>query len=270
MHYLEQQGITQDLIALRDRLRIAMPDNPIHAGWASYSQCDEDGIIRDCLTRIHGTLPRNGTCIEIGCSDGLENNTHQLLLDGYSGFWVEGDKTKIEYLRDALGGLRFDRLFVKEAFVTLDNVADLVREAVRHLGTREFDFLTLDVDGNDLHLMRAALADCSPRLVCVEYNAKFPPPSRLVMRYDAAHVWRADDFFGASLQSWIDALSGYTLVCCNLSGANAFFVRSDLAGSFSKYSAAELYQPPRYWLANGSVGHENSLKWLRQSLNVPL
>ncbi len=266
MYHVDQLEISKDLCLVREQLKALMPDNPLVHGWASFSQCDEDGIIRECLRRIAQVTACSRTFIEIGCADGLENNTHQLVLDGYKGVWVEGSQEKAAFMSEQLGGLQFERLLIKNSFVDLGNISQLIQEAASFLHEKAVDFFSLDVDGNDWHLMKVAIDVISPKLICVEYNGKFPPPSHMVMEYNAAHEWMGDDYYGASLQAWIDALPGYTLVACNASGANAFFVRNDLAGGFTQFPVELLHKPPRYWLANGSLGHKNSLKWLRQAV----
>lgn len=52
------------------------------------------------------------------------------------------------------------------------------------------------------------------------------------MDYADAHVWQGDRCFGASLKFFVVNLEkmGYYLVRCNLSGANAFFIKKELAG----------------------------------------
>ena len=74
-------------------LKKEMPDNPACWGWKGFSQSDEDGIIRECLRRIHTLAPsrKTKTFFEAACGAGIENNSHQLLLDGYKGIWVEGN-----------------------------------------------------------------------------------------------------------------------------------------------------------------------------------
>ena len=52
-----------------------------------YSQNGEDGIIAEVFRRI-GVRARS--FIEIGVGDGVENNTTHLLLQGWSGCWLEG------------------------------------------------------------------------------------------------------------------------------------------------------------------------------------
>jgi hypothetical protein len=87
-----------------------------------------------------------------------------------------------------------------------------------------------------------------------------------VIDYNPTHEWEQDDYYGATLQSWVDALQGYTLVSCNLSGVNAFFVRNDLMLKFTQYPIEMLFQPCRYWLI-GITGHGHTMKWLQQVLN---
>ena len=53
----------------------------------------------------------------------------------------------------------------------------------------EIDFLSLDIDGNDLEVLRH-ITVLMPRVLCVEYNAKFPPPQKAEIAYDPDHVWR--------------------------------------------------------------------------------
>lgn len=222
-----------------------MPENPAARGWRAYSQCDEDGIIRECLRRIESVVGLSRTFIEVGCADGLENNTHQLALDGFAGCWIDGDAAKIGFVETELDGLLAPGLKVLHAFVTLESIGAIMKDCRAFLATDDIDFLSFDIDGNDTHLVRAALGSIRPKLLCVEYNAKFRPPTLAEMNYSAAHRWTGDDYFGASLQTWVDTLVDYRLVACNLSGANAFFVRTDLSGVFEARGIDELYQPPR-------------------------
>lgn len=251
---------------LQRQIASEMPDNVAALGWNSYAQCDEDGIIRACLDRIAKVVPLSKSFIEIGCGNGLENNTHQLLLDGFRGAWLDGSPQNIGFIAKQLGALESPALLVKEAFATLESIGALIEQFRKFLGTDDLDFFSFDIDGNDLHLLPVALESIAPKLICVEYNGKFPPPTRLAMTYAEGHQWGEDDYFGASLQAWVDLLSNhYTLVSCNLSGVNAFFVRNDLLAQFEVYPVAQLYQPCRYWLV-GNSGHRASLKWLRQAL----
>lgn len=251
-----------EVARLKQSIAAEMPDNPCLQGYRVFSQNDEDGIIQHILSR----LPQERlTCsfIEIGCGDGLQNNTHLLALQGWRGYWVDGSQENI----DAIGTPgNSDKLKTVCRFVDKENIGALVKEACVFLRTQEIDFLSLDVDGNDLHLLKEALRHMTPKLLCVEYNAKFPPPLSFAMPYNPTHAWQSDDYFGASLQAFVDGLKDYRLLCCNLAGVNAFFVHKDYAGDFTLYPPEKLYQPARYRLSYAS-GHPASMKWLKDAVS---
>jgi hypothetical protein len=260
-----QSILTREADELRAALADATPGNPAASGFKCYSQNDEDGILEAIFERIGGG---NRTFAEMGCGDGLENNSHLLLLKGWRGVWIDGDPKNVAFIAQHLP-LSTPRLRVLEAFVTRENVVELVSGGLREVGSGfgELDLLSIDLDGNDLEVLAALLAVAQPRVLCVEYNAKFPLPLEVEMPYDPAHVWQGDDYQGASLGSFVRRLSErYTLVACNVSGVNAFFVRNDVAGSFTQYTPEELYQPARYHLIAIPVGNRPSLKFLAVSL----
>ena len=67
--------------------------------------------------------------------------------------------------------------------------------------------------------------------------------------------------FGASLKAFerLGHRLGYALVHCEISGANAFFVRQDLVGErfAGPFDAETHYEPPRYSLDH-NPGHRRS------------
>jgi len=260
-----QSALSQEADSLRVAIAAATPGNPVAAGYKTYSQTDEDGILEDIFGRI-GEGRR--TFAEMGCGNGLENNTHLLLLKGWRGVWIDGDPKRIEFIAGHFP-LTTSRLSVLEAFVTRENVSDLVTRGLSRLGAEigGLDLVSLDLDGNDLEILSALLQASEPRVLCLEYNAKFRLPVEVAVSYDAGHTWAEDDYHGASLASILRRIADrYTLVGCNVSGVNAFFVRNDLAGAFAAHPAEALYQPPRHHLALITSGHAASLKFLAASL----
>ena len=249
----------------RTRVEVAAktPENLLLSGRKVFSQSDEDGIIAAIFAKLDGRK----TFIEIGCGDGLENNTHLLLLRGWKGVWVDGSEQQIAHIQSELGGLAFPRLLVEQQFIDLDNVGDIIERYCLFLGDGDVDFFSLDIDGNDLAVLKKCLEFFAPRVICAEYNAKFPPPLELSIQYDASHVWAGDDYQGCSLMALVEAMkSRYTLLTCGISGVNAFFVRDDLAHRFRVYSPEDLYQPARYHRLYQIVGHLPTFKWVRTAI----
>jgi len=235
--------------------------NPLLAfGAKHYSQNDEDGLIEEITRRTIGEHP--GTFLELGVGNGLENNTLNLLAKGWRGAWLGGEE--LAFACEAT------RLRFRQCWIDKDNIASLCRETLDAHGIDQPDLLSVDLDGNDHHVCASLLAaPLRPAVWVVEYNARFSPATRWVMPYDPAHRWDGSDHFGASLGAFHDLLAGagYRLVACNLTGANAFFVRADLAPRFPEVPDdwERLYMPATY-LRYPAYGHPQSLRTVRSLL----
>ena len=207
-----------------------------------FSQNGEDGIVGEIFRRIGAT---DRFFVEFGVEAGLECNCAFLARrSGWSGVMIEGNPGFFRQL-DAnyaqLPGIK--RV---QAFITRENIAAIFEQA----GVpREFDLLSIDIDGNDYWIWEA-LAAYRPRVLVIEYNATRPPPERWVMAYDAAHRWNDDGYAGASLAS-LEALGhrlGYALIGTEEKGINAFFLRSDVlaASGFPQLTAQRAFHRNGY------------------------
>lgn len=202
--------------------------NPLNRFGAKYfSQTDEDGITLEIVRRLGLTA---GIFAELGVGDGLENNTLILLATGWRGFWIGGEDLAFNHQ------LNPKRLTYLKAWVSLENIVPLMRQGFESVVANELDVLSLDLDGNDFYFAKEILvAGIRPKLFILEYNAKFPPPIKWTISYDAKHVWDGTDYQGASLALFCELLAefSYTLVCCNAAtGVNAFFVRNEYLPEF--------------------------------------
>jgi hypothetical protein len=189
------------------------------------SQNGEDGIIREIFNRI-GTTDK--FFVEFGIQDGRECCTRDLVENqGWSGLWLEGSPEDAERARQ-----NFARFPIKvlQRFVTAENIVAALEEAGI---PREFDFLSIDVDGNDYWIWKAVVARYSPRAMVIEYNSTFGSRQPWVVPHDPNFLNDGTAFFGASLESFarLGKEFGYHLVGCDSNGINAFFVRSDLVGT---------------------------------------
>lgn len=191
-----------------------------------YSQNGEDGVLAEILRRI-GTA--RGEFVEFGVEWGLEGNCVALAdLLAWSGAFLEADESNSV----ALGWKYRDnpRVRTANARITAENVND--RFAANGVSP-EPDVVSIDVDGNDLWIW-GALTYARPRVVVIEYNANLDQDRPLVQPYEPQWRWKGTDWFGASLGALelVARRKAYTLVHTELTGANAFFVRDDLAHHF--------------------------------------
>jgi hypothetical protein len=219
-------------------------------GWSGGSQNGEDGIIQEIFSRI-GTGTR--TFAEIGVGNGLQNNTVYLLNQGWYGFWIDGNTEKCAYIQSKFGShISEKRLSLGCAMVNKENVHDLFTNLDV---PRDFDLLSIDVDGNDFHILKA-LDYYRPRVVVVEYNGLYRPPSRVVQNYDSSYTYNPSTYVGTSLWSFKELMNsrGFGLVGTDIVGINAFFVNySDIGNKFVDVDSLSLYNSPRTQLAWGGA-----------------
>ena len=265
LRHIYQLLVTDQIDRLKKEARYNNPRSLIPYGYKMYSQNDEDGIIREIFNRIGAT---NKVFVEFGIGNGLENNTLALLFDGWNGLWIEASSESVKAIRKNMPRIiDSGKLKVIESFITKKNINDLI---LPNVSPREIDLLSIDIDGNDFHVLDA-ITCILPRVIVIEYNAKFMPPVIYCMEYDETYTWQQDDFVGSSLKFLEVKLAekGYCLVGCNLIGINAFFVRKDLVADkfLDPFSAEKHYEQARYYLTFGfSSGHLPSYKTLEKSL----
>jgi hypothetical protein len=206
-----------------------------------FSQNDEDGILLEILKRMG---LRTGTFIEFGCGDGLENNSIILLLSGWRGMWVGNEELAFDIPEAS-------RLIYVKAWVTRENCCPIISAGLKEIPTSNINVLSIDLDGNDYYYLGEILRQgFTPDIIIIEYNGKIPPPISFVIPYDPKHIWDLTDKFGASLQALCDLVEPfrYSLVCCNLTGTNAFFVRDEYVALFPEVpkATADIFIPADY------------------------
>lgn len=232
--------------------RYADPRRLLRFGKKVFSQGDEDGLIAEIFYRIGEGGKR---FIEIGSGDGLENNTTCRLLSGWSGIWVDASNAHIDGAKRSFAEqIATGHLVLHQARVNRESIDDLLGQLWQG---PDPDLLSLDIDGNDYHVL-AAIKRIRPRVMVLEYNGKYPPPMSWVMKYNPSHGWDGSDYFGASLEALtrLADKKGYRLVGCSIMGTNAFFVRDDLIGDhfMPPYTAENHYEPERHFLLSAWGG----------------
>ena len=230
---------------LIQRLRAESKSDLIKFGWKIYSQNDEDGIIHEIFKRIK---IKHNFFVEIGSGTGFENNTLNLLCEGWRGVWIDANENYINKYKNLLLSK-----IPKECLQLLN--LKLYSKNINGLKTKlnipdEIDFLSLDIDSHEIEILENL--DFSPRVICVEYNPKFR--GNFKFKFSENDISNIEtDFWGNSLSSINDCLSkkGYSLVGCNVTGCNAFFVKKELAlnNFYLSNELDDFYLPARYYLS---------------------
>ena len=209
-----------------------------------YSQGGEDGVLRR-IFEVIGVAHRR--YVEFGAWDGkhLSNTANLRLHHGWQGLLMEGSE-------------RADESLVRREFVHAENVNALF---AKYAVPRDFDLLSIDIDGNDYWVWKA-IEPYAPRVVVVEYNIFFGLDQALTIAYDPDHVWDETKYHGASLAAFVKLAheKGYSLVHTDSWVPNAFFVRDALlpqgfverplgeATPWNRYAASPRV-PGRDWVA---------------------
>ncbi|MCD4668976.1 MAG: hypothetical protein K8S14_00875, partial [Actinomycetia bacterium] len=183
----------------------------------SYSQMGEDGVIEKILE----ILQKNEEwCVEFGAWDGITlSNTLKLIRKkDYSAILIEGSKTRFKDLK---------RNFIKDPKVTTinqfvgfnekDNLDKILKDTSIPV---DFDFCSIDIDGNDYHVWKAMLK-YRPKVVCIEFNPTIPTEIKFEQLPNPSVSQ------GVSLLSLVELgkKKGYELI--SVIHWNAFFVRDE-------------------------------------------
>lgn len=217
-------------------------------GFKGNSQVDEEGIMLEIFNRIGLT---NKTFVEFGCGGmELENNTLFLVKSGWKGLWMDLDQKRVSYLRNVFKKpVNSGRLRIEAENINSKNINNVLQK-YNFIG--EIDIISIDVDSNDYWIWKNLdLKIINPRLVILEYNAKYKPPMEWI-RKNSLEGFNKTDWMGASLESLtkLSEKKGYKLVGCGISGANAYYVREDLVkDKFQEpFTAENHFQKARYYL----------------------
>jgi len=214
-----------------------------------YSQSGEDGVI----SKILEMLPtRDMWCTEFGAWDGIHLSNARNLIEnhGYSAVMIEGDPGKFRELQHNYAARK--EVIPLNAFVGFQASDGLDSILASTPIPFEFDFLSIDIDGNDYHVWNAT-QKYRPKIVCIEFNP--------TIHTDVDFVQPADVKLnqGASLSALtrLGKEKGYELIC--VLPFNAIFARADYFGLFgiqdnSPYTLRKDVRHVTY-IFSGSDGH---------------
>lgn len=173
------------------------------------------------IVEILNMLPRRDRwCVEFGAWDGcVASNSRELILHhGYSAILIEGDKDRFRDLQRNYSD-RSEVVTLNQfvGFSTEDGLDVILAKTPVPL---DFDFLSIDIDGNDYHVWNV-VTKYHPKVVCVEFNPTIPAEVSFVQPMDPA----VNQGCGLSVLVELGRRKGYELV--SVIDVNAFFVSRD-------------------------------------------
>lgn len=210
-----------------------------------YSQFGEEVIILDVFEKLG---IEKGHLVDLGAGDGVTMSNSRALLDkGWTGHLFDGDPK---------GAKDVDLMWIR-----LQEIPQIIECTTPH-GEYESitNFLNIDLDGNDYHILRGLLEGMKPALIVAEINPIFERNEAKVMPYNEAHTWNNDTYYGMSLAACEKLASeyGYTLIHLH-AGINAFLLRNDHAAAHP-----ELIRPIEYKVKRDHKPHppEKEALWI--------
>ena len=191
-----------------------------------HSQFGEDGLIYEVLSRLKRKNKADGWCVEFGAWDGIYlSNTYNLIQNhSYKAVLIEADRDKY---KDLCRNIPSKNVYKICKFVNFSGKNSLDNILKNTPITRNFDFLSIDIDGCDYYIFES-LTYYKPKLVCIEYNPTIPNDVDYVQEKNMTVKQ------GSSAKSLVDLAKkkGYTLI--SLTHCNLFFIRNDFYRSLIK------------------------------------
>ncbi len=188
-------------------------------GYNKASQHGEDGIIEK-IFEIVGV--ENKWCVEFGAGDGKSlSNSHTLINElGWSAVLLEPSPSA-QRLQDLYKDRDDVHTLSTKVGLGKDDCLDAILDGLDCGIPQEFDFISIDIDGNDYHIW-SDIVKYKPRVVCIEFNHMMPNDVYFVQQRDE------NINIGTSCLAMIELgkQKGYEFVA--VSEANAFFVRQAL------------------------------------------
>lgn len=202
------------------------------------SQYGENGIIEKIFDIIS---PKDKVCVEFGGYDLKEfSNVFPLWSSkGWKSIIIEGDKERTKKIkRDYQNFIKKNKpsgsAEIINSYVTPDGERKLDNTLARKEINKNFDLLSIDVDGVDYHIWKL-LENYKPRVVIIEINETVPPNISMIGKMSGNYV-------GCGILDIckLGNQKGYDLVACTVTNA-IFVVREESKPFMNKNNIEELF-----------------------------
>lgn len=174
-----------------------------------YSQNGEEHVVNYILNNIP---IKHKFLVDLGANDGFWlSNTRLLVDEGWSSLLVDNQ----------------DKPDIVKWFITKDNIISLFEMYKVPL---DFDFLNIDLDGNDYWILDKILEKYKPALILSEFNAEHPAQDSKTIEYDDNFSFdNYSDWYGYTFRAGIKLAKkhGYRIIHMQ-SDLNLYYLREDL------------------------------------------
>ena len=208
--------------------------------------------------------------VEFGVEDYYESNTRLLLqLHNWQGLIMDGSNDYIQDIKAQDISWRHHVDAICE-YITKENINSLLEQNGM---TGDIGLLSIDIDGNDYHVWQSTDI-INPAIVVIEYNAVFGDLHSVTVPYRSdfsrTKAHSSNLYFGASLPALIllGKEKGYTFVGTNTIGANAFFIRDDLAPQINSLLSSKSGYPSIFREARDHTGKLLLLGGIKRSETI--
>ncbi|HET9843497.1 MAG TPA: hypothetical protein VFP93_02420 [Gammaproteobacteria bacterium] len=193
--------------------------NPHSWEFSGFSQNGEDGILEQLIAKLKKP---NKFFLEIGASDGLENNTSWLAIaKKYNGLMIEGN-TKLS---------NFCSKLMEKFNLGVECLPQFVHEnevqfILNKLPFLDPDIFSLDIDSYDYHVLKSLFSkNFRPKICVVEYNSAFGPNLSITIPKNCVPNVN-NYYYGVSINAWRHLFNahGYSFITVESRGINGIFV----------------------------------------------
>lgn len=187
------------------------PSNTLE-DWAAkgYSQLGADGIIHKLFSDLDTT---NKVYVEFGTQSGSECNSRRLReVCGWTGLLMDGSHENAA-------------INLKKEWIMRENIVTLFH---RYHVPHEPDLLSVDIDGNDFHVLSEILRTFRPRVVVVETNFGLNRFTDMTRAYDNKSTWDGTCYSSASTLAFTRLARHYHYSVVGAMPPDLFWVRDDV------------------------------------------
>jgi hypothetical protein len=191
-----------------------------------FSQHGEDGIINFLSSNL---INNSYNFVEIGCGNGIENNSRNLFNNNWHGVICDNNKNINQYLNILKVTIKTEQVHACVGLIDLENINSLINI----IKDKDIAFLSLDIDSYDYFILKEIFRNkIFPKILCLEYNC-FLTGTNSVKYFKNFDRRKIDKLYGLYFGCSLDAYktlckkNNYIFFSTDSSGTNGFFYLKD-------------------------------------------